>query len=821
MPENLPLVDTLPDAPSRANPDDFDVKADAFLAAWQPWPVKFNECVEAINALIPHLERAPGTVAYEAMEKAKLQVQAAAAEVAKAKTEYERAAAETVKSKACQTQIQNLMVTLSNLATGSGVFSAKEVATYVDSRTLRLDGNRAPDATTGRILILHQTPVRNVFIESATFADGKTTITVDAAVTASLTHIQWGIPSGALPAPIVEQIAQPAIVSHKNGDIIHGGTLRASEPRLAYAPKDSLKHTLFWMCSDEAGEHVVYPVQTETGLEHELKVHLLQTNTTYYPFCSQETDKGAVSRTSAPLKLTTADVLQFVAPPTVLEPTEGGAVTGTKARLVLDTIVVDPSQPAQHTKTEYELKHTSTGNIIKTEVVTDSAKLREIPLPFMERLQDMELWVRVYDEVRGWSGKTVVQFRTNEISDFIAMLPSLNSLRKPIVVGETITLVTYRYIITLNTVTGTIIKSKQTYKSNNKGAYVLRGGKAVGENIVLRGFFSTEGSSYNNGGDALALYSPATGQFLWQRAFNKGVSDGIEDMQVTSTHIFLAGFFKENGITKRGVMCFSIANGALLWAANNSSGNMPKRGFSSGSNMYWFEGNKILQISSSGHSQSASKITVHGERGHIGYVLDVVEKGVYAYMVASYGHSDSNTVWLQLIKLNRSNASVVKMMRIQLAAKPTYNVTEAFLSVTNKNIYVSFEERYYACLDINTLAPKWCRELEGNNPYFAYTSAVSDGIIISACYDNSVAGGDEYSGLFIKLTGGDAPELGVLPDFPSLSWVEHKMNHTSQSGVSTAIPTTLKKVSSTGIQAVAMPYAAIKNHPVVSDIHYF
>ena len=214
----------------------------------------------------------------------------------------------------------------------------------------------------------------------------------------------------------VDQIAQPEWESPVQNAVIHGGTLKCKAARLAYAPQDSLKHSSFWMTSDEAGENVVYPVHSEAGLSHELKIHLMKPNTTYYAFSNQTTDKGAVSRKTVPLKLTTADVLQFVAPPETLEPLEGQAYSGATMRMRLKPIVVDPSQPAQHTKTEYRVKFGDTEIIHKT-ITTN---LLDEKLPFLERLKDFVLEVRVYDEVRGWSGWTTVNFKTNEEGSYLA-----------------------------------------------------------------------------------------------------------------------------------------------------------------------------------------------------------------------------------------------------------------------------------------------------------------------------------------------------------------------------------------------------------------
>lgn len=127
------------------------------------------------------------------------------------------------------------------------------------------------------------------------------------------------------------------------------------------------------------------------------------------------------------IDISTAELFQFIDPPELLEPVEGGEVSGAKAELRLKPIVVDSSQPAQHTKTEYELKHVGTNRVIKTEVVTKAAQLLNIKLPFMERLQDFALGVRVHDEVRGWSDKTTVHFATNEKSSYLVYTADLLS----------------------------------------------------------------------------------------------------------------------------------------------------------------------------------------------------------------------------------------------------------------------------------------------------------------------------------------------------------------------------------------------------------
>ncbi|MCT4626967.1 hypothetical protein [Halodesulfovibrio sp.] len=232
--------------------------------------------------------------------------------------------------------------------------------------------------------------------------------------------------AGLVPNTDVCQVAPPEWASPAYGATINGGSLKVHPARMAYSA-DTLAATTFWMCSDPEGTDVVYPRHTEVvtdennGLSHELHLHYLNTNTTYYPFCEQKSNKGAVSRVAAPLKVVTGDVLQFVAPPETLEPLEGQAYSGATMRMRLKPIVVDPSQPAQHTKTEYRVKFGDTEIVHKT-ITTN---LLDEKLPFLERLKDFVLEVRVYDKVRGWSGWSTVNFKTNEKSSFVMSAPAL------------------------------------------------------------------------------------------------------------------------------------------------------------------------------------------------------------------------------------------------------------------------------------------------------------------------------------------------------------------------------------------------------------
>ncbi|MCT4627939.1 hypothetical protein [Halodesulfovibrio sp.] len=207
-----------------------------------------------------------------------------------------------------------------------------------------------------------------------------------------------------------DTIATPAIISHQNGAVTHGGILRASEPRLAYAPEDTLKCTAFWMCSDAEGKNIAYPVHKENGVEHNIRVHLLQTNKTYYAFCNQETDKGVVSLDSKAVRLATADVLQFIAPPVCTNIKDGDTIKVAGQAITFAQAVTDPSSPSAHTKTQVVV--TFEGAEVFNYIETDPAKLLTITLPFFGSSRDVEIKSRFYDEVRKWSEYTVLNVTT-------------------------------------------------------------------------------------------------------------------------------------------------------------------------------------------------------------------------------------------------------------------------------------------------------------------------------------------------------------------------------------------------------------------------
>ncbi|OBQ46461.1 hypothetical protein [Halodesulfovibrio spirochaetisodalis] len=197
----------------------------------------------------------------------------------------------------------------------------------------------------------------------------------------------------------VDQIARPSIVSHENGAVIHGGTLRASEARLAYAPQDSLKHTSFWMTSDEAGENVVYPVHTEAGLEHELRVHLMEPNTTYYAFCNQTTDKDEVSRAAVPVRLVTADVLQYIRIRDLSCFMTNGEVDPYYATLTFSNVTNESDEALTVQKTQVEVFRADEKIIEKEYVTSDHTNI----LPILPLATQLRLRVRVETAQRGWT----------------------------------------------------------------------------------------------------------------------------------------------------------------------------------------------------------------------------------------------------------------------------------------------------------------------------------------------------------------------------------------------------------------------------------
>lgn len=210
----------------------------------------------------------------------------------------------------------------------------------------------------------------------------------------------------------VDQIAQTEWKSPSQGAVIHGGTLTCKQPRLAYAPEDSLKHSTFWMTSDEAGENVIYPMHTEAGLSHELKIHLMKPNTTYFAFSNQTTDKGAVSRKTTPLKLVTADVLQFIKPPVINAPQAGTEVMWNGVKVVIAPPVVEPGGTLQQDKIEVKFSV----NGVEQPIVTVNAAQAYVDLPTLARKADIDLQVRVYDRLRGRSDWSEVrEFRTKNV----------------------------------------------------------------------------------------------------------------------------------------------------------------------------------------------------------------------------------------------------------------------------------------------------------------------------------------------------------------------------------------------------------------------
>lgn len=229
--------------------------------------------------------------------------------------------------------------------------------------------------------------------------------------------------AGMVPNTDVSQVAPPEWAAPEYGATIHGGTLKVHPARVAYS-SDSLASTTFWMCSDPEGKNIVYPRHTEVvtdendGLSHDLHIHYLTTNATYYPFCEQKSNKGAVSRVAAPLKVVTADVLQFIAPLVFSNISNGDTINGAGLHIQFDPITVDPSQAAQHVRTE--LRVLCNGKEHYHAVLTHG--LLNIHIPYIDGLSSCVAEARAYDNVRGWSEWSRVTFSTKKDTAFVSVV---------------------------------------------------------------------------------------------------------------------------------------------------------------------------------------------------------------------------------------------------------------------------------------------------------------------------------------------------------------------------------------------------------------